>query len=122
MPLYDYACDSCGHRLEVQQKLSEDPLTLCPNCQGEHLRRLISATAFVLKGGGWYKDGYSGGQAPQRTENDRSDRLQKAIDDDKKKSAPTTGGAGDTSSASGSSTPSTPSSGGGGDKSAGALA
>lgn len=89
MPLYEYGCDACGHTLEIQQKLADAPLTTCPACGKDGIQKLISATAFVLKGGGWYKDGYSSkaGDKPARTENDRGDRLEKAISDDKKKTA-----------------------------------
>jgi putative FmdB family regulatory protein len=86
MPLYEYGCDNCGHTLEVQQKLADAPLTTCPSCGQSALRKLISATSFVLKGGGWYKDGYGSSKDKPRTENQRTDRLEKAISDDKKKS------------------------------------
>ena len=56
MPIYEYGCEACGHRLEAQQKLSEAPLKTCPACGKDALEKLISSTAFVLKGGGWYKD------------------------------------------------------------------
>jgi putative FmdB family regulatory protein len=59
MPLYEYECQACGHRLEAQQKLADAPLTKCPECGKEQLQKLISATSFTLKGGGWYKDLYS---------------------------------------------------------------
>jgi putative FmdB family regulatory protein len=85
MPTYEYGCSACGHRFEEFQRMSDAPLQTCPQCSKSSLERLINATAFVLKGGGWYKDGY-GSQKSTRTENDRSDRLQKAVDDDKKKS------------------------------------
>ncbi|MCB1763890.1 MAG: zinc ribbon domain-containing protein [Gammaproteobacteria bacterium] len=55
MPLYEYRCDACGHQLEVIQKLSDVPLTDCPECAAPALRKLISAAAFRLKGGGWYE-------------------------------------------------------------------
>ena len=58
MPLYEYGCTACGHRLEEQQKLADPPLSTCPVCGKPALEKLISATSFVLKGGGWYKDGY----------------------------------------------------------------
>jgi len=61
MPTYEYACASCGHQMEVKQRISEDPLTECPECKENSLRKqLNNSGAFVLKGGGWYKDGYSG--------------------------------------------------------------
>jgi putative FmdB family regulatory protein len=54
MPIYEYRCNSCGHYLDVLQKLTDEPLTECPECSGR-LRRLISAPAFRLKGAGWYE-------------------------------------------------------------------
>lgn len=61
MPTYDYACGSCGHQMEVQQRMSEDPLTECPACGENALRKqLHNSGGFVLKGGGWYRDGYAG--------------------------------------------------------------
>ncbi len=54
MPIYEYACKSCGHQLEALQKFSDDPLTDCPECGDAGLEKQISAAGFVLKGGGWY--------------------------------------------------------------------
>ena len=54
MPIYEYECTECGHRLEAIQKVSEAPLTDCPSCSKSALKRLISAAGFQLKGGGWY--------------------------------------------------------------------
>lgn len=55
MPIYEYQCRSCGHELEQLQKLSDAPLTDCPNCKAAELKRKISAAGFRLKGGGWYE-------------------------------------------------------------------
>src|SRR4051794_41760048 len=54
MPTYQYACTSCGERLEVVQKFSDDPLTVCPSCEGR-LRKVFSAVGVVFKGSGFYK-------------------------------------------------------------------
>jgi putative FmdB family regulatory protein len=54
MPIYEYACQSCGHELEQLQKLSDAPLVDCPECGRPELRKLVSAGGFVLKGSGWY--------------------------------------------------------------------
>ncbi len=59
MPTYEYECNN-GHHFEVEQRISDDPLERCQHCRAK-VRRLISATSFILKGGGWYSDGYSGG-------------------------------------------------------------
>lgn len=98
MPTYDYECQACGNRLEVTQRITEAALVDCPACHAPKLQRIISATAFMLKGGGWYKDGYSSGSGKPRTENDRIDRLSKALDDDKKKTAAEGASASDTAS------------------------
>ena len=59
MPIYEYACDKCSHEFEVEQRITEDPIKTCPECRSRKVRRLISRTSFVLKGGGWYSDLYS---------------------------------------------------------------
>ena len=55
MPIYEYRCGACGHHLEALQKMSEAPLRKCPECGKSQLKRLISASQFRLKGGGWYE-------------------------------------------------------------------
>ena len=59
MPIYEYRCASCGKTLEVIQKIGDKPLTRCTECSGK-LEKLISRSAFQLKGGGWYNEGYGG--------------------------------------------------------------
>ncbi len=58
MPIYEYRCLDCGDEFEVIQGVSARPLRKCRKCGGR-LEKLISRTSFVLKGGGWYADGYS---------------------------------------------------------------
>lgn len=58
MPIYEYECQACQNILEVVQRISEEPLTSCPDCSG-NLNKLVSRSAFHLKGSGWYADGYS---------------------------------------------------------------
>lgn len=55
MPIYEYQCESCGHQMEKLQKMSDDPLKDCPECNESSLRKLVSAAAFKLKGTGWYE-------------------------------------------------------------------
>ena len=55
MPFYEYQCTHCDHRLEVLQKISDEPLVYCPECNEATLKKLISAAAFRLKGTGWYE-------------------------------------------------------------------
>ena len=54
MPIYEYRCGACGHELEVLQKLSDEPLSVCPACEASALTKLVSAAGFQLKGSGWY--------------------------------------------------------------------
>lgn len=61
MPFYEYRCDACGHQLEVMQKMSDAPLSDCPACEKPGLTKLVSATAFRLKGSGWYETDFKGG-------------------------------------------------------------
>jgi putative FmdB family regulatory protein len=59
MPIYEYACAACGHEFEEWQKMSDAPVRTCPKCKKKKVERLISRTAFQLKGSGWYADLYS---------------------------------------------------------------
>lgn len=61
MPIYEYECKACGHRQEAIQKMSDAPLVECPACHKPELKKLISAAAFHLKGGGWYQTDFKGG-------------------------------------------------------------
>jgi putative FmdB family regulatory protein len=54
MPTYQYVCTECGEPLEVVQKFSDEPLTVCPACQGR-LRKVFSPVGVVFKGSGFYK-------------------------------------------------------------------
>lgn len=58
MPLYEYRCEQCRELIEVLQRYSDDPLTVCEKCGGD-LRRLISAPAVQFKGSGWYVTDYA---------------------------------------------------------------
>ncbi len=61
MPIYEYQCGSCGHTFDTLQKFSDLALTMCPECNEESLRKLISTAAFRLKGGGWYETDFKSG-------------------------------------------------------------
>ncbi len=66
MPIYEYECTECG-RFETIQKFSDKPLTSCPRCKEagkkSSVKKAVSASAFHLKGSGWYKTDYSSGSA-----------------------------------------------------------
>jgi len=58
MPIYEYECTACGTVQEALQKISDKPLTRCAKCAGK-LHKLISNSAFHLKGSGWYVTDYA---------------------------------------------------------------
>lgn len=59
MPIYEYQCQNCGHEFEELQKMTEEPLILCPNCNKKTLKRLIGSGAGVIfKGSGFYHTDY----------------------------------------------------------------
>lgn len=62
MPIYEYQCKACGHNLEALQKISDEPLRDCPECQKPELNKQISAAGFRLKGSGWYETDYKTGK------------------------------------------------------------
>ena len=65
MPIYEYRCDACGFQKEFLQKMSDDPLTTCPECKQEKLTKLLSAAGFQLKGNGYYATDFKGGSKPK---------------------------------------------------------
>ncbi len=56
MPIYEYECRKCGV-FDYEQSIADRPLARCPKCRSK-VTKLISASAFHLRGGGWYADGY----------------------------------------------------------------
>lgn len=54
MPIYEYRCDDCGHQQEVLQRMSDAPLTDCPECGKASMQKMVTAAGFQLKGNGWY--------------------------------------------------------------------
>ena len=71
MPLYEYECDACGHRFEVIQKFSDQPIDKCPKCGGR-IHKLKSAPAFHLKGSGWYITDYAKRDQPAVSKDEAS--------------------------------------------------
>lgn len=58
MPIYEYKCKKCSKHHEIMQKITDEPLSVCPACGGA-MKKLISNTSFVLKGTGWYATDYA---------------------------------------------------------------
>lgn len=86
MPTYEYQCTACGHQLEAFQKMSDAPLTDCPECQKTALTKLVSAAGFQLKGSGWYVTDYSAkgkSKSAQANETEGSSDSGKKTENDK---------------------------------------
>ena len=68
MPIYEYRCNACGHKLESLQRLSDAPLVTCPACGKDALAQQLSAAGFQLKGSGWYATDFknSGSKPPAK--------------------------------------------------------
>jgi putative FmdB family regulatory protein len=61
MPIYEYRCEECDHQLEALQRISDEPLNDCPECESPTLKKQISAAGFRLKGSGWYETDFKTG-------------------------------------------------------------
>lgn len=81
MPIYEYACKECDHRLDALQKIADAPLVDCPSCGEPGLKRLLSAPRFRLKGEGWYETDFkkdnqrnlAGDKEPAKADDKKSD-------------------------------------------------
>lgn len=58
MPIYSYACDECEIEWEIEQRITDIATTVCPKGHCKARRMISKSTNFILKGGGWYSDGY----------------------------------------------------------------
>ncbi len=72
MPTYEYGCEKCGATFEREQRITEKPIKKCPTCGAMKAKRLISGGSFILQGGGWYADGYSGSSNKDSSSSDSS--------------------------------------------------
>ncbi len=69
MPTYEYLCQACSHRFETWQKMTDEPLTTCPEC-GSQIRRVLFPTGIVFKGHGFYKTDHNGNGSSVATNSD----------------------------------------------------
>jgi putative FmdB family regulatory protein len=106
MPLYEYQCESCGHRFEVIQRYSDTPIAVCPKCGGP-VEKLVSSPAIQFKGSGFYLTDYgrggksdmaptqdgkgsAGEKAEKADKTDKTDKADKADKADKTDKGPKT--------------------------------
>ncbi|MFV2057116.1 MAG: FmdB family zinc ribbon protein [Thiohalomonadales bacterium] len=87
MPIYEYKCEECGHRMEAMQKMSEDALKDCPECAAPKLKKLMSAVAFRLKGSGWYETDFKAGDKKNLANSDDAAPSKKEDKSETKKEA-----------------------------------
>src|SRR5258708_16113802 len=85
MPTYEYLCQTCSHRFETWQKMTDEPLTTCPEC-GSQIRRVLFPTGIVFKGHGFYKTDH----------NSNGSSTAASSDGDNKKTEAETGSSSDT--------------------------
>jgi putative FmdB family regulatory protein len=81
MPIYEYVCRACGAERDVMQKISDAPLTRCPQCEAEAFEKKVSAAGFQLKGGGWYVTDFRGDSKKTSSSVESSDSAEKSTTD-----------------------------------------
>jgi len=80
MPIYEYRCTDCGFQNEYLQRMSDAPLSDCPECGKPSFSKLVSAAGFQLKGGGWYATDFKNNGAKPRKESDKTTDTAKSSD------------------------------------------
>ena len=84
MPIYEYKCSHCGHQLEAIQKISDDPLLLCPNCDKNGIKKQVTAPSFRLKGSGWYETDFKTGKKKNLSDDSSKKESVNTVTDSKK--------------------------------------
>ena len=74
VPTYEYTCRDCGHTFEIVQSMSDDPLTMCPECGGG-LRKVFAPPAIAFRGSGFYATDH--GKKSKETEGDKGDKAER---------------------------------------------
>ena len=102
MPIYEYKCGACDYEFEALQKISDKPLTECPACNENALKKKISAVAFRLKGSGWYETDFKSGNKKNLAGDDKNNDSTAGKADSAATSGAENGGAGKSSAEKGS--------------------
>ncbi|MEO1889719.1 MAG: zinc ribbon domain-containing protein [Cycloclasticus sp.] len=84
MPIYEYQCGACEHQSEALRKISDEPLTMCPQCGKDELTKKISAAGFRLKGNGWYETDFKSGKKKNLAESSSKKSNDKKTSSDSK--------------------------------------
>ncbi len=84
MPIYEYECQNCNTRFEKLQSITSDTLTVCANCGGGPIRRVMQPVGIIFKGSGWYKtdsrkaESSSGSGSTTASKSDKTDGAAKS--------------------------------------------
>ncbi len=81
MPIYEYRCTKCGHKIEIIQKVSDPAITVCEKCEGP-MSKIISPAGLMFKGSGWYITDYSS-KGKETSEPSKSKKSQDKVSDKK---------------------------------------
>lgn len=76
MPIYEYRCSDCGFQREYLQRMSDAPLTDCPECGKRTFSKMVTAAGFQLKGGGWYVTDFKNSGSKPRPDKPGADAKQ----------------------------------------------
>lgn len=85
MPIYEFQCQSCGHEIEIIQKISDDPITDCAECGKPDMKKKVSAAAFRLSGTGWYETDFKSGKKKNLTDDSSKSKKESKPKPDTKK-------------------------------------
>jgi putative FmdB family regulatory protein len=88
MPTYEYLCQTCSHRFETWQKMTDEPLTTCPEC-GSQIRRVLFPTGIVFKGSGFYNTDHNSNGSSVATNSDGDNKKSETSSNDDNKKAET---------------------------------
>jgi len=80
MPIYEYQCVACEHIEEVIQKVSDDPLVVCPACNKSTLKKNVTAAGFRLSGGGWYETDFKSGDKKNLVDGGSADKAKSSTE------------------------------------------
>lgn len=89
MPIYAFACESCGHQFDRLQKLSDPDPETCPHCGAPGVHRQVTAPAFRLAGSGWYETDFKKDSDKKRNLADKGGDERKAAEPAKSDAAAT---------------------------------
>ena len=93
---YEYVCMACGNEWEAEQSISAAPLKDCPKCHASSAKRQVSGGAgFILKGGGWYADGY--GSSGKKTDSAKTESTASSASSSSSSGAASSSGSSETS-------------------------